>query len=154
MKIPKETIDTMYAQSCKEYPNECCGVIIGREDIPKTYKARPCANIQGQLKELYPDMYQRDADTGYFLDPKELLSIMNEISKTGLEIVGFYHSHPNHEAYWSAEDHRAAMFADTNEPSFPKVFHFVVSVYEEGVRGAAIFKWNESKMEFNKILSI
>lgn len=132
----------------REFPDECCGVILGRLSDPSHNEVRPCANIQRELKEKYPHLYTRDADTGYYMDPKDLKSAFDEASARGLEVIGFYHSHPNHDAYWSSEDHRASMWAGTDEPSFPDTSHVVISVYKGEVRDIAIFAWRQEVKQF------
>ncbi len=132
----------MHDHAIREFPNECCGIIIGSATDPSSVEVRPCANIQHELKEKYPHLYQRDADTGYFVDPKELMTIFDEAARKKLDIVGFYHSHPNHEPYWSAEDHRAAMWAGTEEPSFPDAYHIVISIYDGAVKSYSMYMWD------------
>lgn len=132
----------------REFPDECCGVILGSPSDPSRNEVRPCANIQRELKERYPHLYSRDADTGYYMDPKDLKSAFDDASRRGLEVVGFYHSHPNHDAYWSDEDHRASLWAGTDEPSFPDTSHVVISVYDGEVKDIAIFTWRPEIKEF------
>lgn len=40
----------------------------------------------------------------YNIDPKELIRIQREGRERGEDIVGFYHSHPDHPAQWSSTD--------------------------------------------------
>jgi proteasome lid subunit RPN8/RPN11 len=40
----------------------------------------------------------------YEIAPAELVKIAQEARSRGLEIAGFYHSHPDHPAQWSAAD--------------------------------------------------
>jgi proteasome lid subunit RPN8/RPN11 len=40
----------------------------------------------------------------YHIDPKELIRIQREGRERGEDIVGFYHSHPDHPAHWSSTD--------------------------------------------------
>jgi len=143
-----EDMEIMYSHAVREYPNECCGIILGKVGDPSFNEVRPGTNIQQQLKEQYPHLYQRDADTGYFLDPKELMAAFTDAEKRELEVTGFYHSHPNHAPYWSDEDHRAAMWAGTGEPSYPDTYHVVISIYDGIVKGAAMFLWDAVSGQF------
>ncbi len=126
-------------------------MIIGEIGDPSKNEVRPCKNIQHELKEKYPDEYLRDAKTGYFIDPKDLINAFNSAAKRNLEVIGFYHSHPNHEAYWSAEDHRAAMWAGGDEPSYPDAFHLVISVFDQEVKEMAVFGWDKDEKKFKKL---
>ncbi|VAX22535.1 hypothetical protein MNBD_NITROSPINAE01-1777 [hydrothermal vent metagenome] len=148
LKLRAKDFDVMKEHAEREFPHECCGVIIGDfSDNTKT-EVRPCANIQNELNEKYPDKYTRSANTGYFIDPKDLHKAMMDASKQNLDIIGFYHSHPNHEPYWSAEDNRAAMWEGTGEPLYPDASHVVISVYDGKVKGASVFKWNDPEKKF------
>lgn len=142
-------IDIMYRHAERQYPNECCGVIIGDAADPSKSEVISCTNIQHELKEKYPHLYSRDADTGYFIDPKELKAAFDRASKLKLAVIGFYHSHPNHDAYWSEEDNRAAMWGD--EPSFPGAFHVVISIYNGKAKGYAAFGWDADSKSFKNI---
>jgi proteasome lid subunit RPN8/RPN11 len=78
------------------YPHECCGVLLGRfdDDGAKTVtRAAPCGNTRLD-----------SAHNRYHIDPKELIQIQREGRERGEEIVGFYHSHPDHPARWSVTD--------------------------------------------------
>ena len=148
LKLRTEDFNIMKDHAEREFPHECCGVIIGDfSDVTKT-EVRPCTNIQNELNEKYPDKYTRNADTGYFIDPEELHKAMTDAANRKLDIIGFYHSHPNHDPYWSAEDNRSAMWEGTNEPLYPDASHVVISVYDGKVAGASIFKWNELEKKF------
>lgn len=149
-KLRPQDLEIMYAHAVDQFPNECCGIILGAPNKPERSEIRRLTNIQHQLNKLYPDLYQRDADTGYFADPKELISVFKDAASSGLEVIGFYHSHPNHDVYWSKEDHKAAMWAGTGEPSFPGAFHVVISIRDGVVKGAAMFKWDPDCKSFTK----
>jgi proteasome lid subunit RPN8/RPN11 len=77
------------------YPEESCGVLVGRfEDGGSVVEsAIRCHNAR------------RDSPrTRYAIDPKELVGIQRDVRGKGLDIVGFYHSHPDHPAEWSSTD--------------------------------------------------
>jgi proteasome lid subunit RPN8/RPN11 len=78
------------------YPHECCGVLLGRfeDDGTKTVtRIAPCGNTR-----------EDSPHNRYHIDPKELISIQREGRERGEDIVGFYHSHPDHPARWSETD--------------------------------------------------
>ncbi|MGK7344512.1 MAG: Mov34/MPN/PAD-1 family protein [Candidatus Nitrospinota bacterium M3_3B_026] len=149
-KIRKEDLAVMYGHAEAEYPDECCGVIIGDPEDPGANEVRPGKNIQAQLKEKYPDVYSRGADTGYFLDPRDLKAAFEEAAKRGLQVIGFYHSHPEHEAYWSEEDNRAAMWEGSDEPFYPDAVHVVISIFDGKAKGAAAFAWDNEEKRFTR----
>ncbi len=77
------------------YPHESCGVLVGRADRDERVVAR--AVRCGNTREDSP--HDR-----YHIDPREILRIERQGRDLGEDIVGFYHSHPDHPAYWSATD--------------------------------------------------
>jgi proteasome lid subunit RPN8/RPN11 len=77
------------------YPDECCGVLLG------TSKA------DGWLIESAVAAGNTRTDSAhnrYQISPIELVKIEREARRNGLDIAGFYHSHPDHPAQWSATD--------------------------------------------------
>ncbi len=77
------------------YPHECCGVLLGETgDGRNVVKA---AVQCGNTREDSPH-------NRYNIDPRELVKIQREGRERGYDIIGFYHSHPDHPAKWSATD--------------------------------------------------
>jgi proteasome lid subunit RPN8/RPN11 len=77
------------------YPEESCGVLVGRfcDRGSVVDSAIRCKNLRHDSPR-----------NRYAIDPKELVGIQREARGGGLEIVGFYHSHPDHPAQWSSTD--------------------------------------------------
>jgi len=80
----------------ESYPQECCGVLLGRFDDNGTKAVSRIARC-GNTREDSPQ-------NRYSIDPKDLIRIQREGRERGEEIVGFYHSHPDHPAQWSPTD--------------------------------------------------
>jgi len=82
------------------YPHECCGVLLGHFDddgsSPGTKTVSRIARC-GNTRDDSPH-------NRYHIDPKELIRIQREGRERGEDIVGFYHSHPDHPAQWSSTD--------------------------------------------------
>ena len=106
-----------------DFPEECCGIILsdGEQDF-----LRQCTNVQNQLHLEDPSAYPRDARTAYQIDPKELLEICKESEAKNRPIKAFYHSHPNHHAYFSEKDKADATVWD--EPLYPDASYIVIPV--------------------------
>ena len=82
------------------YPHECCGVLLGRfddngaESVSKSVsRIARCGNTRADSPH-----------NRYNIDPRELIRIQREGRERGEDIVGFYHSHPDHPAQWSPTD--------------------------------------------------
>lgn len=82
------------------------------------------------------------------MEPKELLAVNMEVDSGKAQLKAFYHSHPNHDAYFSAEDKRQALFED--EPWYPGAVYLVISIYDRQVRNIKAFRWDEDAKEFTE----
>jgi proteasome lid subunit RPN8/RPN11 len=89
--IEKAAWDIMVAHAESTYPNECCGVMLGKAKTVTA--AKPLENI-----------YQGAHEDRYEIRPEDLLSADREARKEGLDIVGIFHSHPDCPAYFSKTD--------------------------------------------------
>lgn len=78
------------------YPHECCGVLLGHFDDSGSKTVSLIARC-GNTRSDSPH-------NRYHIDPKELIRIQREGRERGEDIVGFYHSHPDHPAQWSPTD--------------------------------------------------
>lgn len=132
-----------------EYPYECCGIVIGKPDNPDRDLIFPCTNIQNKLHKQDSKTFVRDARTAYYIEPRELMGIMKQAEEKNLAIKLFYHSHPEHDAYFSEEDKRLALFDD--EPTYPDARYLVISVYNKKIRDQAFFEWHPETRSFEKL---
>jgi proteasome lid subunit RPN8/RPN11 len=78
------------------YPQECCGVLLGGANDDGTRVVTSTARC-GNTRTDSPQ-------NRYHIDPRELIRIQREGRGRGEDIVGFYHSHPDHPARWSETD--------------------------------------------------
>ena len=131
-----------------EYPHEACGILIGKPDSDGHDQLFQCANIQNKMHDLYPKEFTRDARTAYYVDPKELLGIFKKAEAGGLSVKMFYHSHPDHGAYFSEEDEKMALF--DGEPVYPDARYMVISVYNRVVKDKAVFEWDSQSKTFER----
>jgi proteasome lid subunit RPN8/RPN11 len=77
------------------YPHECCGVLLGltANGLNEVHEAVEAGNTRTD-----------SAHNRYHISPRELIGIQRQGRGRGLDIVGFYHSHPDHPAQWSKTD--------------------------------------------------
>jgi proteasome lid subunit RPN8/RPN11 len=75
------------------YPAECCGVLGGRVNECK------------EVLRLAPMVNRRTDDPyRYLISPDDLLHVTRELRRSDLDVLGYYHSHPDHPAEPSAFD--------------------------------------------------
>ena len=95
LKIRQPIYDEIRRHGEETYPYECCGALLGRvEGDTRTVSASVrCRNMRTD-----------SAQDRYEIDPVEAARIQRDARTRGLDIIGFYHSHPDHPAYWSPTD--------------------------------------------------
>jgi len=146
--IRSESMDGMIAQAEREFPFECCGFIIGDST---TEEVRPITNIQNRKHAEDPAAFPRDARTAFLMEPREHLAVMNEVDRRKLELRVVYHSHPDHDAYFSATDRAQACSFDPSEPDYPDTIYIVMSIRSGKFVNAAAFTWDSVKKEFAEV---
>jgi [CysO sulfur-carrier protein]-S-L-cysteine hydrolase len=146
--IARASLDAIVAHAEREFPYECCGLIIGDGVVEEV---RPIANIQNQKHAENPAAFSRDARTAFLMDPKEHLAVLNEIDLRKLKLRTVYHSHPDHDAYFSATDRAQACSFDPSEPDYPDTSYIVMSVRGGKFVRAAAFAWDEAAKEFAEV---
>ncbi|HUB29989.1 MAG TPA: M67 family metallopeptidase [Terracidiphilus sp.] len=95
LHIAREVYESLRAHGEETYPYECCGALLGH-----------CMERGWQIVEAVKAGNTRldSAHNRYQIAPVELVRIQREARGKGLEIAGFYHSHPDHPAMWSSTD--------------------------------------------------
>ena len=96
LKIKRANYEALRQHGEETYPNECCGVLLGSMDEGGTRIVTSTARC-GNTRRDSPQ-------NRYHIDPKELVRIQREGRGRGEDIIGFYHSHPDHPAQWSQTD--------------------------------------------------
>jgi proteasome lid subunit RPN8/RPN11 len=99
LRMSGELYETIRRHGERTYPHECCGVLLGRsgEDGNAVEAAVEAGNTRTD-----------SAHNRYNIAPQELIRIQRQGRERGLDIVGFYHSHPDHPAQWSRTDFEEA----------------------------------------------
>src|SRR5580658_3482700 len=93
--LPRALYDDLRAHGEATYPNECCGTLRGRAD---TDAIRVLSLVRAGNTRT------DSAHNRYNIAPEELIAAQRQARNSGLDIVGFYHSHPDHPAQWSTTD--------------------------------------------------
>jgi proteasome lid subunit RPN8/RPN11 len=95
LRLTKADFDALRAHGEQTYPHECCGVLLGTSDNQgnTVHQTVPAANSRTDSPH-----------NRYHIAPHELIRIQRLARQMHLDIVGFYHSHPDHPAQWSSID--------------------------------------------------
>ncbi|MGH7406053.1 MAG: M67 family metallopeptidase [Candidatus Methylomirabilales bacterium] len=103
--MPKRFADEIVKHARAEVPNECCGLLAGKN---------------GAVLELFQCESTEKSPYRYYVDPKDQIRIMREMDRKGWDLVGIYHSHTHTEAYPSKTDVELAFY--------PEALYFIVSL--------------------------
>lgn len=110
--LSKGIYNEIVAHAKETYPYEACGVLVGSERSEVSKNILKSYRMENINKERANDRYE--------IDPKDLLRIEKETASLGLEVLGFYHSHPDHPPRPSSFD---------AERAWPLYSYLIVSVF-------------------------
>jgi proteasome lid subunit RPN8/RPN11 len=118
LKISGGELENICAHARKGHPFEVCGVLVGttRDGVAEVALALPVENRETEAPRVR-----------YQIAPEDLLHIQRESREAGRDILGFYHSHPDHPARPSETDRRIAAGGLSDG-----VVHMVVGVKADG----------------------
>ena len=110
MRIATSALDAIRVHGEEGFPYEVCGLLVGHPDQKLITEVRRLQNVEKAQPEIR-----------YQVDSREDMQVRKELRKTDLEVVGYYHSHPNHGAYFSKTD---------TEQAWESYLYVVLSVRE------------------------
>jgi len=147
ISMDRQIIAQICAHAEDAYPFECCGIVTGSAN-GREWAVHRCANIQNRLHEEDPQQFPEDARTAYYVDPGDQFRILREAKRAEHTIKGFYHSHPDHEAYFSKHDEERSLI--WGEPAYPGAWYMIVSVKRGKAKDIACFAWDKDKRAFSR----
>ncbi len=86
----------MVAHAEATFPNECCGVMVGRTDEAGKKQVTGAVAMENAYKGVQEDRYE--------IRPEDLLAADKGARAEGLDLIGIFHSHPDCDAYFSKTD--------------------------------------------------
>lgn len=131
--VSEEQLGAMRAHGERDYPYECCGLMLGR-----------FADGRKQVVEIYPISNAREEAAKrnrFLIRPEELMRGEKYAREKGLDVVGFYHSHPDDVAVPSQYD---------LEHAWP-TYSYIVMAVQQG-RAADLRSWEmeSDRSKFNE----
>jgi proteasome lid subunit RPN8/RPN11 len=130
--IPKSLLREVYAHTESSYPHECCGLIVGSrgDDGRQAHAFRTCKNLNTER-----------AHDRYEMDPLCFLRVEREFENSPWDIIGIYHSHPDHPSRPSQTD---------TDRAWPDYSYIIVSVRQGTVASAQSWVLNETERRFDE----
>jgi proteasome lid subunit RPN8/RPN11 len=135
------------AHGAETYPHECCGALLGRDSdaIEVGAYEEPASAIPKAGREvlgLYPLVNRRDDSprNRFSLTAEDVLEADRAAQKQGLEVIGWYHSHPDHPARPSKYD---------RDHAWPWYSYIIVSVHGGAPQEMTSWRLNDDRAEFS-----
>lgn len=108
--ISEATLDDIRRHGAETYPHECCGALFGHADTGVILRALPL-----------PNTTEEGPRRRFMIRPADYRVAERAASEAGLELVGFYHSHPDHPARPSQHD---------LDHAWPNLHYLIASVHD------------------------
>jgi proteasome lid subunit RPN8/RPN11 len=132
VKLSARWQNVIRAEGEKAYPNECCGVLLGAISDDDSRVVEDIIPIDNARED--EEQYHR-----FRIEPEDFLRAEKEAAARGREVLGFYHSHPDHPARPSGYDRDNAV---------PFYSYIIVSV--EKAKASVLTSWrlSDNREEF------
>jgi len=134
IEVDQEHLESMRAHGERDYPFECCGLMLGQFDN----------NSRKTVVETYPISNAREEEAKrnrFLIRPEELVRGEKYAREKNLEVVGFYHSHPDDRAVPSQYD---------LEHAWPTYSYIVVSVKQASAVDLRSWEMESDRSRFNE----
>jgi len=126
------TVEAIREHGRQTYPEECCGAMLGSSSDGAARVTRV---------ERMENTREQERRRRYTIDPLEYVRVERQADSEGMQVVGFYHSHPDHPAVPSEYD---------REHGLP-IFHYVLVAVRAGVPGeVASYVLSEDRGAFDR----
>ncbi|HTL89019.1 MAG TPA: M67 family metallopeptidase [Leptolyngbya sp.] len=104
LRLNSQHLANIRVHAERTYPEECCGLLLGKSDPT----GKTVMEVKATKNEWSDDQGDPSNQRQYEIAPAELLAAMKDARSRGLDIIGIYHSHPDHPAIPSECDRAAA----------------------------------------------
>jgi len=142
--ISAHLAEKIRAHGVETYPNECCGALLGRDTEVLRNQADAERKIAAprEVLKLYP-LANRNGESPrnrFMVTADDVRNADLEAQSHGLEVVGWYHSHPDHPARPSEYD---------REHAWPWYSYIIVNVNHGAAEDMASWRLNDDREEFS-----
>ena len=130
LTISRELAEKIRAHGTETYPYECCGALLGRD------------NSLREILGLFPLVNRRDDSprNRFSVTAQDVLEAEKAARQQGMDVVGWYHSHPDHPARPSQFD---------RDHAWPWYSYIIVSVAEGKPQDMTSWRLNDDRAEFS-----
>lgn len=125
LTIPREELEQLHAHAREGYPYEVVGILAGSRDDQQVLRVRPLVNERADSPR-----------NRYKVAGIKVMRAEQELEAEGLEVIGYYHSHPDHPARYSDYDRDHAL---------PNMAYVIVSVHEGEVEDTRSWRLRDDR---------
>ncbi len=147
IRLSKDQVEKIRQHGARDYPNECCGVLLGlsdgaRKEVGQVVALRNLRHDGDRAHKLLPlEAPGRESERNrYLIDPEEQIRVEKDARAFGVEVVGYYHSHPDHPARPSDYD---------REHAWPWYSYVIVSVERGEAKDIASWVLADDRSRFD-----
>ena len=131
MKIEPEALARLHDHAVEGYPHEVCGILAGQRDSAAVTRVKALVN------ERADSPHNR-----YRVSGLTLMRAEQALEAQGLEIVGYYHSHPDHPADYSATD---------REEALPNMAYLITAIHKGAVADTKVWRLRDDRSAMDPI---
>ncbi len=139
-----DVAESIRRHGAETFPYECCGALLGRESAATEDNGSQQQQIElpREILELFPLVNRRDDSprNRFAVTAEDVREAEKAASQHGLEVVGWYHSHPDHPARPSAFD---------REHAWPWYSYVIVSVMSGVPAETTSWRLNDDRQDYS-----
>jgi proteasome lid subunit RPN8/RPN11 len=148
IRFGPEQFESIRAHGARDYPSECCGVLLGHADgeskeVSEVVPLRNLRHDPTRAQEILPvqDASRESEKNRFLIDPEDQLRVEKDSRQRGLDVLGYYHSHPDHPAQPSNYD---------REHAWPWYSYVILSVERGEPRDVTSWVLSKDRLRFER----
>ncbi len=147
LKLRQQQLEIIRQHGMRDYPSECCGMLLGHADgahkeVQEVVALKNLRREPARAQELLPlDAPGRESERNRFLlDPIDQLRVEKDARARKMDVLGYYHSHPDHPGHPSDYD---------REHAWPWYSYIIVSVERGEAKNLASWVLSDDRSHFD-----
>jgi proteasome lid subunit RPN8/RPN11 len=142
LRLSQDLADKIRAHGAETYPHECCGALLGRDlDAPTSHSADGADLPSREVTALFPLVNRRDDSprNRFAVTSEDVRDAEKAAREKGIDVVGWYHSHPDHPARPSQFD---------QDHAWPWYSYIIVSVANARPETMTSWRLSDDRTQF------
>ena len=128
LRLEGQIAEAIRSHGVETYPNECCGALIGSDGVVRHVAPLPNTTEEGARRR-------------FLIRPSDYKFVEEEAKRLNQELLGFYHSHPDHPARPSQYD---------LDHAFPFFWYVIVSIQQARPENMTVWRLADDRSQFRE----